>query len=139
MVTEMTVPGEVAGRIHVAAGGILVLAGTAHGGVVVTHGGYACIAGRTEGLFVAVGGHAVLAGTCQGAAVNDGGCLHIEGTLDGPLLDYAGDTTVSPAATVAEATIVRIGHHERRFSFSRGRLGGHPIGPGYPIRHGWPT
>ena len=106
---EKTVTGS-AGRIHVARGGALVLIGVARGGVVITSGGYARIAGHTEGLFVAVGGYAVLTGTCHGAAVNDGGRLRIEGTVDGPLLDYAGQTTVNPEASVAQATIVPMGH-----------------------------
>lgn len=104
---ERTVTG-VAGRICVTVGGALVLMGTAQAGVIVMQGGYARIAGHTEGLFVAVGGDAVLTGTCHGAVVNDGGRLRIEGTIDGPLLDYAGDTTVDPRATISEATIVKL-------------------------------
>lgn len=67
--------------------------GPARCGVVVTNGGYARIAGHTEGLLVAVGGHASLTGTCHGPAINDGGYLSIEGTVDGPIVAYAGETT----------------------------------------------
>ncbi len=105
----VTVTGAVEGLIRVGLDGTLMLAGIARAGIVVTRGGSAYIAGTTERLFVAVGGHAIVAGTCHGAAINDGGALCIEGIVEGPLVEYAGETVVSPRALLGEPRIDR-GH-----------------------------
>ena len=53
--SEITITGRVKGSITVRRGAVLVLLGVAEGGLVVTGGGFAQIAGTTNGLFAAVG------------------------------------------------------------------------------------
>jgi hypothetical protein len=80
---EITITGTVKRSITVHRGAVLVLLGVVEDGVVVAGGGFAQMAGTTNGLFVAVSGQAVLTGTCrtcQGTATNDGGRLAIEGS-----------------------------------------------------------
>jgi hypothetical protein len=100
---ELTVTGNVNGRITVLGGGVLVLLGVATGGVVVAGGGFARISGTTGGLFVAAGGHAVLAGTCEGSVTNDGGDLVIEGTVTEAVIEQAGTTSIAEGPSSADS------------------------------------
>jgi hypothetical protein len=95
---ELTVTGNVYGRIIVHAGGALVLLGVAAKGTAVFGGGFARIRGVTHGLLVAAGGHATLRGRCESDAVNDGGELHINGAVTGRIVEYAGTTVVATEA-----------------------------------------
>jgi hypothetical protein len=100
IVGDQTVTQRVTGTIRVHPASSLVLMGVAEGGVVVRGGGFARVAGTTNGLFVAVGGHAVLTGRCDGSMTNDGGELTIQGVVTGDVIDNAGITTIAPAATI---------------------------------------
>jgi hypothetical protein len=97
---EVTITGTVKGAITVHRAAVLLLSGVAEGGVVVGGGGFARIAGTTNGLFVAVAGQAILTGTCQGTATNDGGQLAIEGTVTGHVVELAGTTHFARTAVI---------------------------------------
>lgn len=81
--SQLTMHGIFAGKVTVKSGGFLVLHGMATKDLVVEHGAVVEVPGMVAGN-----------------VINSGGMLSVTGTVTGQVIEQAGETEISPNASI---------------------------------------